>query len=144
MIVDIAIAIIAAAAVVFVVLVVPVLMRLRQIAEEAEGTLHRINQELPILLPEITRTVRTLNTVTADLRQTVAAVRPFGEVAGTIGNTIQETYGSLHGGATAIATTAKRWLAGIRAAYDVLQNGSRHTGTAWTSDGSSTSRGFRG
>src|ERR1051326_3887233 len=127
MIVDIAVVVMAAAVLLFVALVVPVLTRLRDAAEEAERTLHLVNEELPIVLPEVTRTVRGLNIATDDLRQTASTVRPLGEAAGAVGHTIQQAHATLHGGATAVATSGHAWLAGIRAVYRVLQQGSHHS-----------------
>jgi len=128
MITDIAVVIIAAAIVVLVALLVPVLVRLQKTAAEAERALHRVNEEITLLLPEVTRTVRTANLAAADLRQTVSAVQPLGDAAGAIGSTVYQAHESLHGGATTVVSTAKGWLAGIRAAYHVLQNGSRASG----------------
>ena len=55
MLIEIEVGVIAAAAVVLVAFLVPVLIQLRKTAEESERVLQRMNEDLPLLFKEATR-----------------------------------------------------------------------------------------
>ena len=122
MVIEIAVGVIAAAAVVLVVFLVPVLTQLRKTAEESERVLQRMNQDLPLLLKEATQAARNLNQVATEVREGAACARLLGEAIGEIGQTINHVHGAVRGGASSLLTNFSSLLAGFRAAYGVFRH----------------------
>ena len=115
MIIEIAVGVIAAAAVVLVAFLVPVLTQLRKTAEESERVLQRMNQDLPLLFKEATQAARNLNRV-------ATGARVLGEAIGEIGQTINHVHGAVRGGASSLLINFSSLLAGFRAAYGVFRH----------------------
>jgi len=122
MVIEIAVGVIAAAAVVMVAFLVPVLTQLRKTAEESERVLQRMNQDLPLLLKEATQAARNLNQVATEVREGAACARLLGEAIGEIGQTINHVHGAVRGGASSLLTNFSSLLAGFRAAYGVFRH----------------------
>ena len=122
MVIEIAVGVIAAAAVVLVAFLVPVLTQLRKTAEESERVLQRMNQDLPLLLKEATQAARNLNQVATEVREGAACARLLGEAIGEIGQTINHVHGAVRGGASSLLTNFSSLLAGFRAAYGVFRH----------------------
>jgi len=122
MVIEIAVGVIAAAAVVLVVFLVPVLTQLRKTTEESERVLQRMNQDLPLLLKEATQAARNLNQVATEIKEGAACARLLGEAIGEIGQTINHVHGAVRGGASSLLTNFSSLLAGFRAAYGVFRH----------------------
>jgi len=122
MVIEIAVGVIAAAAVVLVVFLVPVLTQLRKTTEESERVLQRMNQDLPLLLKEATQAARNLNQVATEIKEGAACARLLGEAIGEIGQTINHVHGAVRGGASSLLTNFSGLLAGFRAAYGVFRH----------------------
>src|SRR6266545_957291 len=125
MIIEIALGIVAVAAVVLVAFLVPVLIRLRKTAEESERMLRRMNEDLPVLLKEATQAANNLNQIVTEVRVGASCARVLGEA---IGETINHVHGAVRGGAGSLLTNLSSLLAGFRAAYGVFkqQSSSSH------------------
>src|SRR3989442_8689340 len=122
MVIEIAVGVMAAAAVVLVAFLVPVLIQLCKTAEESERVLQRMNQDLPLLLKEATQAARNLNQVATEVREGAACARLLGEAIGEIGQTINHVHGAVRGGASSLLTNFSSLLAGFRAAYGVFRH----------------------
>ncbi len=127
MIIEIAAGIVAVAAVVLVAFLVPVLIRLRRMAEESERLLRRMNEDLPVLFKEATQAAQHMNYVATEMREGAACARVLGEAIGEIGQTINDVHGAVRGGAGSLVANLSSLLAGFRAAYGVFrQQASSH------------------
>ncbi len=122
MLIEIAVGVMAAAAVVLVAFLVPVLTQLRKTAEESERVLQRMNEDLPLLFKEATQAARNLNQVATEMREGAACARVLGEAIGEIGQTINHVHGAVRGGASSLLTNLSSLLAGFRAAYGVFKH----------------------
>ena len=122
MIIEIAVGVIAVAAVVLVAFLVPVLIRLRRTAEESERLFRRTNEDLPVLFKEATRAVINMNQVVTDLREGAARARVLGEAMGEIGGTISQMNGFARSWTGRVLVNASSLLAGFRAAYGVFRH----------------------
>ncbi len=122
MVIEIAVGVMAAAAVVLVAFLVPVLIQLRKTAEESERVLQRMNEDLPLLFKEATQAARNLNQVATEMREGAACARVLGEAIGEIGQTINHVHGAVRGGASSLLTNLSSLLAGFRAAYGVFKH----------------------
>jgi uncharacterized protein YoxC len=122
MIMEIELGIVAAAAVVMVVFLVPVLIRLRRTAEESERLLRRMHEDLPVLVKEATRAVNNANQVVTDLREGAARARMLGEAMGEFADTIIHVRRAVRVGASSLLTNFGSLLAGFRAAYGVFRH----------------------
>ena len=114
----------ALAAVVLVGFLVPVLINLRKTTEEAERLLRRLNHELPNILRETTETLQGVNRVVADVQKGTVAARPLGQAIGAIGQTVNTVHDTIRGGTNAVVSNVSGWVAGVRAALNVLRRGS--------------------
>ena len=137
MIIEIAIGVIAAAAVVLVAFLVPVLIRLRKTAGESERVLQQMNEDLPLLFKEATQAAQNLNQVATEIRKGAARARVLGEAIGEIGQTINHVHGAVRGGASSLVMNLTSLLAGFRAAYGVFKHkaSSSHHQEGGSSDG---------
>ena len=120
MFMQIAVGIVALAAVVLVAVLVPMLMQLRKTAEEAERLLRRMNEDLPVLFHEATQAAQNMNQVAGDMREAAAHARVLGDAMGGVGETINEVREMVRGGAGSLLTNVGSLLAGFRAAYGVF------------------------
>jgi len=120
MFMQIAVGIVALAAVVLVAVLVPMLIQLRKTAEESERLLRRMNEDMPVLFREATQAAQNLNQVAGDLRQAAAHARVLGDAVGGVGETINEVRELVRGGAGSLLTNVGSLLAGFRAAYGVF------------------------
>ena len=137
MIIEIAIGVIAAAAVVLVAFLVPVLIRLRKTAEESERLLRQMNEDLPVLLKEATQAAINMNQIVTEVRVGASCARVLGEAIGEIGETINHVHGAVRGGAGSLLTNLSSLLAGFRAAYGVFKqqsSSSHHQGGSSNGD----------
>src|SRR2546425_12159006 len=125
MLIEIEVGVIAAAAVVLVAFLVPVLIQLRKTTQESTHLLRRINEDLPLLFKEATQAVQNLNQGATEMRGGAARVRMLGEAIGEIGQTINHVHGAARGGASSLLTNLSSLLAGGRAA----PRGFRHKAT---------------
>ena len=121
MIIEIAVGVIAVAAVVLVAFLVPVLIQLRKTTEESTRLLRRINEDLPLLFKEATQAAQNINQVATEMRVGAARARVLGEAIGEIGQTINHVHGVVRGGAGSLLTNLSSLLAGFRAAYGVFK-----------------------
>ena len=130
MFIEIAVGIMALAAVVLVAVLVPMLIQLRKTAEESERLLRRMNEDMPVLFREATQAAQNLNQVAGDLRQAAAHARVLGDAVGGVGETINEVRELVRGGAGSLLTNVGSLLAGFRAAYGVFtqKSESHHQG----------------
>jgi len=137
MIIEIAIGVIAAAAVVLVAFLVPVLIRLRKTAGESERVLQQMNEDLPLLFKEATQAAQNLNQVATEIRKGAARARVLGEAIGEIGQTINHVHGAVRGGASSLVMNLTSLLTGFRAAYGVFKHkaSSSHHQEGGSSDG---------
>ena len=122
MIIEIAVGIVAVAAVVLVAFLVPLLIRLRKTAEESERLLRRMNEDLPVLFTEATQAAINMNQIVTEVREGAACARVLGEAIGEIGQTINHVHGAVRGGASSLLTNLSSLLAGFRAAYGVFKH----------------------
>src|SRR5437899_10440143 len=112
MVIEIAVGVIAVAAVVLVAFLVPVLIRLRKTAEESERLLRRMNEDLPVLFKEATQAAINMNQIVAEVREGAACARVLGEAIGEIGQTINHVHGAVRGGAGRLLSNPMSLLAG--------------------------------
>ena len=122
MIIEIAVGVMAVAAIVLVAFFVPVLIRLRRTAEESERLFRRMHEDLPVLVKEATRAVINMNQVVTDLREGAARARVLGEAMGEIGETINQMNGFARSWTGRVLVNASSLLAGFRAAYGVFRH----------------------
>lgn len=120
MFIEIAVGIMALAAVVLVAFLVPVLIQLRKTAEESERLLRCMNEDMPVLFREATQAAQNMNQVASDLRQASAYARVLGDAVGGVGETINQVRELVQGGACTLLTNVGSLLAGFRAAYGVF------------------------
>lgn len=130
MFIEIAVGIMALAAVVLVVFLVPVLIQLRKTAEESERLLRCMNEDMPVLFLEATQAAQNINQVASDLRQASAYARVLGDAVGGVGETVNHVRELVQGGACTLLTNVGSLLAGFRAAYGVFtqKSESHHQG----------------
>jgi uncharacterized protein YoxC len=130
MFIEIAVGIMALAAVVLLAVLVPMLTQLRKTAEESERLLRRMNEDMPVLFREATQAAQNMNQVAGDLRQAAAHARVLGDAVGGVGETINEVRELVRGGAGSLLTNVGSLLAGFRAAYGVFtqKSESHHQG----------------
>ena len=120
MFIEIAVGVMALAAVVLVAFLVPVLMQLRKTAEESERLLRRMNEDLPFLFREATQAAQNMNQVADDLREAASHARVLGNAIGEVGESINQVHGLVRGGAGTLLANVGSLLAGFRAAYGVF------------------------
>mgnify|MGYP001595141939 FL=1 len=130
MFIEIAVGIMALAAVVLLAVLVPMLIQLRKTAEESERLLRRMNEDMPVLFREVTQAAQNMNQVATEMRETAARARVLGEAMGGVGETINEVRELVRGGAGSLLTNVGSLLAGFRAAYGVFtqKSESHHQG----------------
>ena len=120
MLIQIAAGVVALAAVVLVVFLVPMWIQLRKTAGEAERLLRRMNDDLPVFFREATQAAVNLNQVASEMREAASRARVLGEAMGEIGETINQVRGVVRNGAGTLLTNVGSLLAGFRAAYGVF------------------------
>lgn len=120
MFIEIAVAIMALAAVVLLAVLVPMLIQLRKTAEESERLLRRMNEDLPVLFREATQAAQNMNQVAGEMREAASRARVLGDAMGGVGDTINQVRGLVQGGAGTLLTNVGSLLAGFRAAYGVF------------------------
>ena len=120
MFIEIAVGIVALAAVVLVAVLVPMLMQLRKTAEESERLLRRMNEDLPVLFREATQAAQNMNQVATEMREAATRARVLGDAMGEVGETINQVHGLVRGRAGTLLTNVGSLLAGFRAAYGVF------------------------
>jgi uncharacterized protein YoxC len=135
MLMEIAVGIVAAAAVALVVLLAPMLIQLRKTAEESARLLQRMNEDLPVLLREATQAAQNMNQVAAEIREGAARARILGEAMGEIGQTINQVHGVVRGRAGTMLMNVGGVLAGFRAAFEVLRQKSQSHHQGGSSNG---------
>jgi len=130
MFIEIAVGIMALAAVVLLAVLVPMLTQLRRTAEESERLLRRMNEDMPVLFREATQAAQNMNQVAGEMREAAARARVLGEAMGGVGETINEVRELVRGGAGSLLTNVGSLLAGFRAAYGVFaqKSESHHQG----------------
>jgi len=121
MFIEIAVGIIALAAVVLVAFLVPVLIQLRKTADESERLLRRMNEDLPVMFREATQAAQNMNQVAGEMREAASRARVLGDAIGEVGETINQVHGLVRGGAGTLLTNVGSLLAGFRAAYGVFK-----------------------
>jgi len=121
MLIEIAVGIVALAAVVLLAFLVPMLIQLRKTAEETERLLRRLNEDLPVLFREAMQAAQNMNRVSSDMREGAANARVLGEAMGEIGQTINHVHGLVRGKAGTMLMNLGGVLAGVRAAFEVLK-----------------------
>jgi len=120
MFIEIAVGIVALAAVVLVAVLVPMLIQLRKTAEESERLLRRMNEDMPVLFREATQAAQNMNQVASEIREAATRARVLGEAMGGVGETINQVHELVRGGAGTLLTNVGSLLAGFRAAYGVF------------------------
>ena len=135
MLMEIAVGIVALAAVALVVLLAPMLIQLRKTAEESARLLQRMNEDLPVLLREATQAAQNMNQVAAEIREGAARARILGEAMGEIGQTINQVHGVVRGRAGTMLMNVGGVLAGFRAAFEVLKQKSQSHHQGGSSNG---------
>lgn len=121
MFIEIAVAIMALAAVVLLAVLVPMLIQLRKTAEESERLLRRMNEDLPVLFREATQAAINMNQVAGEMREAASRARVLGDAMGGVGETINQVREMVGGGAGTLLTNVGSLLAGFRAAYGVFR-----------------------
>ena len=121
MFIEIAVVVMAVAAVVLVAFLVPLWIQVRRTAQEAERLLRRMNEDLPVLLRETTQAAANVNQVATEIREAAVHARVLGEAMGGVGETINQVNGLVRGGAGTLLTNVSSLLAGFRAAYGVFK-----------------------
>jgi uncharacterized protein YoxC len=120
MFIEIAVGIMALAAVVLVAFLVPVLIQFRKTADESERLLRRMNEDLPVMFREATQAAVNMNQVASEMREAASRARVLGNAIGEVGETINQVHGLVRGGAGTLLTNVGSLLAGFRAAYGVF------------------------
>jgi len=137
MLIEIEVGVIAAAAVVLVAFLVPVLIQLRKTTQASTHLLRQMNEDLPLLFKEATQAAQNLNQVATEIRKGAARARVLGEAIGEIGQTINHVHGAVRGGASSLVMNLTSLLTGFRAAYGVFKHkaSSSHHQEGGSSDG---------
>jgi len=137
MLIEIGVGVIAAAAVVLVAFLVPVLIQLRKTTQASTHLLRQMNEDLPLLFKEATQAAQNLNQVATEIRKGAARARVLGEAIGEIGQTINHVHGAVRGGASSLVMNLTSLLTGFRAAYGVFKHkaSSSHHQEGGSSDG---------
>lgn len=120
MVIEIAVGVMAAAAVALVAVLAPMLMQLRKTAEESERLLRRMNEDLPVLFREATQAAQNVNHVAGEMREAAARARVLGVAMGGVGETIAQVHELVKGKSGTLLANACSLLAGVRAAYGVF------------------------
>jgi uncharacterized protein YoxC len=135
MLIEIAVVVVALAAVALVSFLVPMLVQLRKTAEESERLLRRMNEDLPVLFREATQAAQNMNQVASDIREGSSHARILGEAMGEIGQTINQVHGLVRGRAGTLLMNVGSLAAGFRAAFEVLTHKSQSHHQGGSSNG---------
>src|SRR2546428_12282103 len=108
MVIEIAVGVVAVAAVVLVAFLVPVLIRLRKRAEESERLLRQMNEDLPVLLKEATQAAINMNQVVTEVLGGAACARVLREAMVGMGVTNNHVNGTVAGGSVGLLTNLNR------------------------------------
>lgn len=125
MIIEIELGLIAGAAIVVAIFLVPLLIQLRKTIEESERLLKNLSYDLPLLIKEATGSAQTFNQVARDVRESTERAKVLGQAMGAIGDTVNQVHGAIRSGAASLWINASGLLAGARAAVHVLAKGRR-------------------
>ena len=128
MIVEIALCVGAAACVVLVGLLVPLLRQLRTSVAESEQVLVLMNAELPLLLKEMRATMENLNALIADARAGVEHAAVLLHAAGALGDTMQRVHDAVQGTSRSLLVNLASMVAGLRAMTGVVTAGIHRKG----------------
>jgi len=88
MLIEIGVGVIAAAAVVLVAFLVPVLIQLRKTTQASTHLLRQMNEDLPLLFKEATQAAQNLNQVATEIRKGAARARVLGGPDTTSGSSL--------------------------------------------------------
>ena len=125
MIIEVEVGIIAAAAVVLVGFLVPLLIQLRKTVQESERLLQQLNYDLPLLIKEATGAAQVVNRAASAVREGTEGAKLLGLAMGAIGDTVNQVHEGIRSVTASAWGTANGLLAGIRAGVQVLSKGRR-------------------
>ena len=127
-IVEIAALLVAAAFVVLVGFVVPVLMDMRKAVAESERLLAKMNADLPPLLGELRATSRNLNDLSNQVREGVEHAAVLLHAVGEVGESVQQVHNVVRGSSGTLLTKVASAVAGFKAAAQVMRHRFRKEG----------------
>ncbi len=127
-IVEIAAILVAAAFVVLVGFLVPVMIQVRKTVGESEQLLAKMNDELPPLIGEIRAISHNMNEATKQARGGVEHAAALLHAVGEVGESVQHMHNAVKGSSGSMLTNVASVVAGFRAASQVMKDRFREEG----------------
>jgi uncharacterized protein YoxC len=118
----------AAAFVVLVGFLIPVLVRLRQNAVESERLLAKMNADLPALVSDLRAMSHNLNALTDQARNGVEHASVLLHAVGEVGESVQQVHDVVRGSSGTLLTNVASLVAGVKAATRVMRDRYREEG----------------
>lgn len=127
-IVEIAAILVAAAFVVLVGFLVPVMIQIRKTVGESEQLLAKMNNDLPPLIGEIRAISHNMNEATKQARGGVEHAATLLHAVGEVGESVQHMHNAVKGSSGSMLTNMASVVAGFRAASQVMKDRFREEG----------------
>jgi uncharacterized protein YoxC len=130
-IVEIAAILVAAAFVLLVGYVVPVLIQVRKTVAESEQLLSKMNTEVPALVAELRTMSQNLNTLADQAREGVEHAAVLLHAVGEIGESVQQVHHVVRGSSGTLLTNVASMVAGLKAATRVMRDRMKQEGGSY-------------
>jgi uncharacterized protein YoxC len=127
-IVEIAAILVAAAFVVLVGFLVPVMIQVRKTVEESEQLLVKMNRDLPPLIGEIQAISHNMSEATKQARGGVEHAATLLHAVGEVGESVQHMHNAVKGSSGSMLTNVASVVAGVKAATQVMKERFREEG----------------
>lgn len=127
-IVEIAAILVAAAFVVLVGFLVPVMIQIRKTVGESEQLLAKMNDDLPPLISEIRSISHNMNEATKQARGGVEHAATLLHAVGEVGESVQHMHNVVKGSSGSMLTNMASVVAGFKAARQVMKDRFREEG----------------
>ncbi len=127
-IVEIAAILVAAAFVVLVGFLVPVMIQIRKTVGESEQLLAKMNNDLPPLIGEIRAISHNMNEATKQARGGVEHAAALLHAVGEVGESVQHMHNVVKGSSGSMLTNVASVVAGFKAATQVMKDRFREEG----------------
>lgn len=130
-IVEIAAILVAAAFVVLVGYVVPVLIQVRKTVAESGQLLSKMNTEVPALVAELRTMSQNVNHLTDQAREGVEHATVLLHAVGEIGESVQQVHHIVRGSSGTLLTNVASMVAGVKAATRVMRDRMKQEGGSY-------------
>ena len=127
-IIEIAVILVAAAFVLLVGFIVPVLIQVRKTVAESEQLLAKMNNDLPPLIGELRAMSHNVNDLTEQARTGVEHAAVLLHAVGEVGESVQQVHEVVKGSSGSMLTNVASVVAGLKAATKVVKERFREEG----------------